>query len=151
MSIIDSKDKELVRLLGQNARQNSETLAKQLNLSAATVRRKLRKLIRSDVLRIVGLVDPDKFGFPLAVMIALDIDHNKLELAMEVLAKRSEIRWVSFTTGRFDVIAIARFPSTESFSDFMIKELSQMEGVKNSETFICLDVKKGHYGTLPGL
>ena len=148
MGTPDSIDKQLVRLLGQNARQNSETLAKQLNISAATVRRKLRKLISSDMLRIVGLADPNKLGFPLAVMIALDVTHNKLESALEVLVKRPEIKWVSSTTGRFDVIAVARFPSTESFSDFMMKELTQMEGVKNSETFICLDVKKGHYGIL---
>ncbi|MFC2025082.1 Lrp/AsnC family transcriptional regulator [Chloroflexota bacterium] len=144
----DSTDKKLVRLLGQNARQNSETLAKRLNISAATVRRKLRKLINSDALRIVGLVDPSKFGFPLAVMIALDIEHDKLELALDMLVNRPEVKWVSPTTGRFDIIAIARYPSTESFSDFMIKELAHMEGVKNSETFICLDVKKGHYGAL---
>ena len=149
MSIPDSIDKQLVRLLGQDARQNSETLAKQLNVSAATVRRKLRKLIRSDMLHIVGLVDPNKFGFPLAVIIALDVAHDKLESASEVLVKRPEIKWVSSTTGRFDIIALARFPSTESLSDFMIKELTQMEGVKNSETFICLGVKKGCYGTLP--
>ena len=118
-------------------------------MSSATVRRKLRKLIGSDVLHIVGLVDPNKFGFPLAVMIALDVDHDKLESALEVLVNRPEIKWVSSTTGRFDIMALARFASTESLSDFMMKELTQIEGVKNSETFICLDVKKGYYGTLP--
>ncbi len=151
MSEIDPTDKRLVRLLGQDARQSSETLAKQLNLSAATVRRKLRKLIRSDALHIVGLVDPNKFWFPLAVIIGLDIDHDRLELAIEALGKKPEIIWISPTTGRFDIIALARFPSTERLSDFTIKELTQMEGVRNSETFIALDVKKGYYGTLPSL
>ncbi len=151
MSKIDPIDKRLVRLLEQDAQQSSETLAKQLNLSAATVRRRLGKLIRSDALHIVGLIDPNKFGFPLAVVIALDIEHDKLELAIEALAKQPEIRWLSPTTGRFDIIALARFPSTEHLSDFMLKELPKMEGLRNSETFICLNVKKGYYGTLPSL
>lgn len=145
MSTSDSVDEQLVRLLGQNARQNSETLAKQLNLSAATVRRRLRKLIRSKLLHIVGVIDPSKFGFPLAVVIALDIAHDKVELAIKALAKRPEIEWISTTTGRFDIIAYARFPSTDGLSDFVTKELARMEGVKDSETFICLDVKKGRY------
>ncbi len=149
MSKIDSMDEKLVRLLGQDARQNSETLAKQLNLSSATVRRKLRELIHSDALHIVGLVDPNRFGFPLAVVIALDVARDKLDSALEALAKRPEIRWVSISTGRFDIIALARFPSTESLSEFVIKELTHMEGVRDSETFICLNVKKGRYGTLP--
>jgi len=84
-------DKQLLILLGQDARQNSETLARQLNISSATVRRKLRKLIQSGSLHIVGVVDPAKFGLPLTAIIALDVAHEKLKTAMEVLAKRPEI------------------------------------------------------------
>ena len=141
----DSLDEQLLRLLGQDARQNSETLAKQLNLSSATVRRRLRKLLRSELLHIIGVTDPASFGFPLAAVIALDISHNKLESAIEVLAKQSEVQWISTTTGRFDVIALARFRSAKCLSDFVTKEISQIEGVKDSETFICLNVKKGRY------
>ena len=143
MSIIDSVDEQIVRLLGQDARQNSETLAKQLNLSAATVRRRLRKLLLSDLLRIIGVVDPASFGFPVLVIITLDVNHGKLELAMEELSKRPEIISVSTTTGRYDIIAIARFRSTECLSEFVTKELAKLEGVRDSETFICLEVKKG--------
>jgi len=99
---------QLVKLLGQDAQQNSETLARRLNLSAATVSRRLRKLIRSELLHIVGVVDPNNFGFPLAAVITLDVAHDKLESAMEALAKLPEIKWVSTTTGRFDIIALAR-------------------------------------------
>ena len=145
MSIPDLTDEQLVRLLGQDARQNSETLAKQLNLSAATVRRRLRKLLRSGLLRIVGVIDPTNFGLPLAAVITIDVAHDKLEAAMETLAKRPEIRWVSTTTGRFDIIAMAWFRSTDYLSDFVTKDLAKIEGLKDSETFICLDVQKGSY------
>ena len=145
MSIPDLTDEQLVRLLGQDARQNSETLAKQLNLSAATVRRRLRKLLRSDLLRIVGVIDATNFGLPLAAVITIDVAHDKLEAAMEMLAERPEIKWVSTTTGRFDIIAMARFRSTDCLSDFVTKDLAKIEGLKDSETFICLDVQKGSY------
>ncbi len=141
----DSIDEQLVRLLGQDAWQNSETLAKQLKLSSATVRRRLRKLIRDELLHIVGVIDPTKFGFPVAVVITINVAHDKLELVVEALAKRPDILWVSTTTGRFDVIALAGFRSTNRLSEFVTKELAQLEGVKDSETFVCLDVKKGRY------
>ena len=139
----DKIDEQLARLLAQDGRQNSETLAKQLNLSSATVRRRLRKLIRDELVHIVGVVDPAKFGFPVAVVITLDVAHDKLESAMETLAKRPEVRLVSATTGRFDIIILARFRSNNGLSEFMTKVLAQLEGVKDSETFLCLDVKKG--------
>ena len=143
MNIIDSVDEQIVRLLGKDARQNSETLAKQLNLSAATVRRRLRRLIHSDLLSIVGVVEPSDFGFPLIAVIALDVDHGKVESALEELSKRTGVRFVSTTTGRYDIIILARFRSTEYLSEFVTKELANLEGVKDSETFICMQVKKG--------
>jgi Lrp/AsnC family transcriptional regulator, regulator for asnA, asnC and gidA len=145
MSILDSIDEKLVRLLGRDARQNSETLAKQLNVSAATVRRTLRKLIRSGLLHIVGVVDPTHFGVKVDAVITIDVAHDKLESAMETLAKHPDIRWLSTTTGRFDIIALAQFRSNEGLSDFITKTLAQVQGVKDSETFICLNVRKGRY------
>ena len=144
----DFVDEQLARLLGQNAGQNSETLAKQLNLSAATVRRRLKTLKRKDLLQVVGVVDPTKFGFPLAVMIALDVSHEKLGSAIQSLAKHPYINWVSTTTGRYDIIALARFRSTDDLSEFMLNELAGMEGLRDSETFVCLDIQKGRYRPL---
>ena len=145
MSIPDSVDVQLVQLLGQYARQSSKSLAEQLHLSSATVRRRLRKLIQSGALNIVGIVDPSKFGLPLAAMINLNVAHDKLEAAVEALANRPEIRWVSTTTGRFDIMALGRFNSTDNLSDFLSNHLAEIEGVRDSETFICLDVRKGRY------
>jgi len=145
---IDEIDEQLVTLVGHDARQSSELLAGKLNLSAATVRRRLRRLIQSGLLRIIGVVEPVKFGFSLSVMITLNVDHDKLESALEVLINRPEIRWASTTTGRFDIVALGRFRSTDSLSDFLKKELSQIKGVRDSETLVCLDVKKGRYVAL---
>jgi len=140
--MIDSVDEQLVRLLGQDARQNSEALAKQLKLSAATVRRRLRKLMRSGLLRIVGVVDPASFGFPVLALITLDVVPDKVKSAIEELAKHLEVRFTSTTTGRYDVIAIARFRSTDHLSEFLMTELAKLEGLRNNETFICLQTKQ---------
>ncbi|MFC2043936.1 Lrp/AsnC family transcriptional regulator [Chloroflexota bacterium] len=141
----ESIDEQLARLLGENAQQNSETLAKKLNVSAATIRRRLKRLIKGGLLRIVGVIDPTKFGLPIAAVIALDVSFDKLQSVIDALAKQPEIKWVSITTGRFDIIAVARFRSTDCLPDFVKKVLAKMDGVKDSETFVCLDVRKGRY------
>jgi len=141
----DRLDERLVHLLEKDAAQSSEALAKQLSVSAATVRRRVRRLIQSGALRIVAVVDPNKVGFPLAAVIAFDVDHDKLDSVTQLLASRPEVRWVSTTTGRFDILVLVRFRSTNELSDFIQRELVDIEGVRGSETFICLDVKKGRY------
>ncbi len=145
MTTLNPLDEKLIHQLGENARQSSETLAKQLNVSPATVRRRLRKLIRSEIIRVVAVADPVKAGFPLTAVIAFDIAHEKLEVAVQKLAGYSAIKWVATTTGRFDVLALATFRSTEELSDFVQRELVKIEGLRDTETSICLQVKKGRY------
>ncbi|MBI4186883.1 MAG: Lrp/AsnC family transcriptional regulator [Chloroflexi bacterium] len=138
-------DERLVKLLGQDARQRSEALAKKLGVSAATVRRRVKRLIQNGLIRIVAVVDPAKFGFPLSAVIAFDVAHDKVEQATQALVNRSEIKWISTTTGRFDILVWAQFHSADDLSDFLQKEVSSVEGMRDTETFVCLHVDKGRY------
>ena len=142
---MDSLDEKLIQLLGQDARQSSNVLAKQLKVSPATIRRRVRTLVKSGALRIVGVVDPKKFGFPLVAVLALDVVHDKVDPVMKMLADRPEVRWISLTTGRFDIMALVRFRSTDELAEFVKNRLSNIEGLRNSETFLSLHVEKGHY------
>lgn len=145
MSTLDAVDGQLVKLLEQNAWQSSETLAKQINVSSATIRRRLRRLIQSGVLRAVAIADVSKVGTPLTALIALNIAHESLDSVMREMTGLSEVKWVASTTGRFDILALTRFRSTEELFEFIRRELPKMKGVKDSETFVCLHVARGSY------
>jgi len=80
---------------------------------------------------------------PLTAVIALDVAYEQLKSVAEALVNRSEIIFLSSTTGRFDIIAVGQFASTDSLSSFLTDQVAPSEGVKNIETFICLEVKKG--------
>ncbi len=141
---MDNTDTELVKLLAEDARQSSEKLAQQLNVSAATVRRRLRKLLHSGTARIVAVTDPIKTGFPVTAIMAFDVVAAKLNSALRKLASEPDIIWVSSTTGRFDIIALARFQTTDQLSDFVEKNVSEIDGIRDSETFVCLRMLKTH-------
>lgn len=141
----DSIDRRIVELLGKDARQTSEVIASTLNLSAATVRRRIRGLIDNKLLEIIGVVNPDDFGLPLVAMLALNVRLDKIESTIKILDEYPEIRFSATTSGRFDIITIARFSSMAELSDFILGKLSQIDGMRDSEAFICLDVKKWRY------
>ncbi len=145
MAMLDSLDKKLIELLMEDAQRSSEMLGKQLKVSSATIRRRTKKLIQNGVMRIMAVTDPSKAGAPLAVVIAFDVVHEKLDSVTQLLANRPEVRWASTTTGRFDLIIIARFGSTEELANFAQKELPKIKGIRDSETFVCLHVEKAHY------
>jgi DNA-binding Lrp family transcriptional regulator len=140
----ESIDQQLVKLLGQDARQSAEQLAKKLNINAATVRRKIKRLIQNGSLHIVGVVDPVHFGLPLGAVITLGVVPNKLESTLEEINEQPEIKWVVTTTGPYDIIAGARFSSLDALSEFNSEVLAKLDGIKNSEMFIILNNKKGY-------
>jgi len=90
---LDSLDEKLLQLLGQDARQSSDALAKQLKVSAATIRRRTRKLFQSKVIRVVAVADPNKIGFPIAVVVAFKVSHDKLESFMKMLVSEPKVIW----------------------------------------------------------
>ena len=138
-----SLDERLIELLSQDARQSSQALANQLNVSSSTVRRRIGKLVKRGVLRFAALAEPSEFGFYLRAIIAFDVEHDKVREVMELLSGRSEVKGLAATSGRFDVIALVWFTSTDGLFEFIESEVSKMEGVRNTETFICLHVEKG--------
>ena len=114
---IDLLDEELIKLLAKNGRESTEVLAKKLKVTPSTIRRRVNHLIKSETIRIVAITDPKKAGYPLAAVIAYDVDHDKLDSAMELLASLPEVTWVSSTTGRFDIISVQRFASTDDLGN----------------------------------
>lgn len=145
---LDRVDEKLILLLGQNARQSSQAIAKKLKVTPGTVRRRIRELLRSGILRIVGVADGAKVGLPLSVAMAFNVEHDKLASAVKTLANKPEIKWLASATGRYDVIAMAQFRSTDELYDFIQSEITPIEGLKESETFICLRVEKGQFGPM---
>jgi Lrp/AsnC family transcriptional regulator for asnA, asnC and gidA len=143
MNTIDQLDARLIQLLGQDARQNSNSLAKQLNTSSATIRRRVKKLQESGILHVIGVVDPSEVGLSVNAIIAFKVAHDNMKTILDTLASWREITWIATTTGRFDILARGRFTSTNELSKFLTEQVGSIKGVTSSETFICMDVKKG--------
>jgi len=140
--ILDDRDIKLIQLLEQDARQSSTEIGKRLGMSSSGVRRRVNKLIKDGTLHISAYADPDKTGFPLEVLIAFDVENNKINQVMKLLCDKPEVHWVAATTGRFDILTLGRFKSTRELYHFIATEISTLEGIINTETFISLHTEK---------
>ena len=145
---MDLLDLELIKLLSQDAAQSNQIIAKKLKVTTATIRRRKGQLIKKDALRILGAVNPAKIGYGVTVVVAFDVQGDKLNSAVKLLSSLPEITWLSTTTGRFDIIALVRLQSTDELSQFITDTVSSIEGLRNSETFVCLRVAKGKYSLM---
>lgn len=142
--MIDSLDEQLIRLLEQDGWQSSTALAKQAEVSSATVRRRLKRLVDNGVLQLRTFVDPNKIAQPVGAVIALSVPNDKMNKVAHILSRQREIRWVSTTTGRYDIMVFSRFSSTDELANFLQNELPK-DSINEAETFICLHTHKGYY------
>jgi len=135
-------DEELISLLEQDARQTSEKLAEQLSASPSTVRRRMSELIKRGVIHIVAIPEPKHIGAPLVAIVAFQVLHEKLNSFVRTLGSRKDVKCLYVTSGRFDAMALMWFSSTEQLYDFMEREVAKIEGIKTTETFVCLHAEK---------
>jgi Lrp/AsnC family transcriptional regulator for asnA, asnC and gidA len=140
--MIDKIDKEIIEILQKNALYRSDAIAQQLNLGSSTVRRRLKKLLDSETIRFVAVPNWEKVGLPVVALIALDVDPHKIRSVSRKLSEYDNCKWLAVTSGRFSVMSIWQFPSTEALYTHIEIEIGKLEGVIKSETFIGLHLEK---------
>ena len=142
---VDSLDLQIIAQLQEDGRRPTAVIARQLNLPEATVRRRLDRLLREQVIRIVAVADSEKLGLPIHVLIALQVDLTRAEEVGAALSRLDEVRWVGVTTGSQEFIVEAFFRSTRHFHDFLVKRIARIPGVTRTQTSTVLNLLKNVY------
>lgn len=145
---VDELDRRLIMELAKDARQSSAELSSKLNVSATTVRRRIRLLQDRRVATFVAVADPIKLGYSLTAIVALEVDLNKIDEVAKSLATCENVRYVSLCTGNHDIFVGAWFRSSVELKQFVKDYIGDLPGIRKTETFIVLDVIKEEVGWL---
>ena len=143
---MDQLDITIISLLQQDGTTTNAEIARHTGVSEETVRRRRGRLLRDGYMKIVGIPNAQKMGFGVQAIIALHVDANKLDSVAEVLADMDEIIWVAITTGSVDVFAWTVLRSISDLSDLLSGRVSNIEGVRRTETFVSIAVIKDEHG-----
>jgi DNA-binding Lrp family transcriptional regulator len=145
---MDELDRRLITELVKDARQNSAELSSKLNVSATTIRRRVRQLQDRHTVTFAAIPDPLTLGYSLTAIIALEVDLNKIDGVVESLAACENVRYVSLCTGNHDIFVGAWFRSSLELKQFVKDYIGDLSGIRKTETFVVLDVIKEEVGWL---
>lgn len=143
---MDKLDIKIISLLQEDGTATNAGIAREIGVSEETVRRRLKRLMQDEYIKVVALPDPMKLGYKSEVLIGVQVDANRIDEVAENIAEMDEVNWVSITTGSFDVFAWATLKSSEELSTFLRTKVGMISGVRKMETFINLAIKKRRYG-----
>lgn len=135
----DEANRKILNVISKNARLSLRQIAKETELSPATVMKRLNEFEKSGVIRGYSAdLDYDKLGYEFSVIINMRVPKSKITELSEKMAKHPNVLAVYDITGQFDVTVFARFKSRRSLDTFL-KSLHAYEGIASSETSLLLN------------
>lgn len=143
---MDELDRKIIALLEHNGRASNARIARDVGVSEGTVRRRLKRLVQDRIINVVALPDPRKLGYESEALIGIQADPDKIDQVANRLAQLTNTRWVAVTTGTYDIFAWATLPNADELGKFLREQVGTVPGVRRTETFVNLGVKKREYG-----
>ena len=134
----DATDWKIIEILKKGYVPNN-TIARELSISEGTVRSRLKKLRESGILQIKALINPDALANKQLAVVAIRVSESRLlESKAEEVSMLENVLSVSIASGRYDLIAEVLVDSNRGLVRFLTEELSSVEGVLGTESFIML-------------
>ena len=143
---MDELDRKIIALLQIDGRASNAKIAREVGVSEGTVRRRLRRLIQDDVIKVIAVPNLEKLGYGTTALIGLQTGPGRSDAVGDAIAKMEESHYVAVTTGAYDVCVWAGLESAESLGDFLRTKIGHIDGVQRTETFVNLSIKKRTYG-----
>lgn len=107
----DGKDRQLLDLLQQDARQSLETLADEVALSAPAVQRRIRRMRDAGIITgEVAVVEPAAVGLPMTFIVIVELERERAE-QIDAFRRKMEneprVQQCYYVTGEGDFVLIA--------------------------------------------
>ncbi len=134
----DETDWKIITILKEGYVPNN-AIAAELGVSEGTIRARLKKLKEAGILQVKALINPDVLENKQLVIVAMRVAESKLlDRKAEELSHLPNVLSVSIASGRYDLIAEVLLDSNRGLVHFLTEELSTVEGILASESFIML-------------
>lgn len=143
---MDELDRKVIQILQENGRASNARIARDVGVSEGTVRRRLQTLLQEGIIKVVALPDPEVLGYNTEALVGIQVDPDKIDEVARQLAALDESSWVSVTTGSFDIFCWVTLPTSEDLGNFLKSQVGAIAGVRRTETFVSLTVRKRNYG-----
>ncbi|MAZ62187.1 MAG: AsnC family transcriptional regulator [Euryarchaeota archaeon] len=142
--MLDDTDRSIIEVLERDARTSLRRIAEEVDVSLGTVSNRVKKLEENGVIKDYRVIlDSEKVGWNLNVVIGLRIEKGRLIEIQEKIARDNRVYGVYDVTGEFDSMVIARARDRSDLDD-LSKNVLSMDGVVRSVTHLVLNtVKEG--------
>ena len=144
-SKIDEIDLQIIKMLNADGRTPYSQIAQKLGVSTGMIRQRYQRLVQDGVLQVVAVTNPLLMGFTTMAQIGVKVDVGRLQEIADQIASFDEVIYLVLVTGSYDLHIEIVCRDKTHLLDFLTNKLHTVEGIKDSETFICMKIAKEVY------
>ncbi len=134
---MDRLDKQILKLIAEDARIPFLEVARACNVSGAAIHQRIQKLTNMGILKgSQFVIDPEKIGYETCAYIGLNLRNpEKFDLVVEELKQIPEVVECHYTTGDFDMFIKIYAVNNHHLLNIIHDKLQPL-GLARSETII---------------
>ncbi len=150
---LDELDLKIIAHLQEDGRKSFSVIAEDVGVTERTVRLRVAQLRERKILQIVGVVNPIKLGLQVVAIIQLAVQEAELTNCVEQLRTMEEVRFITMTSGEYQLLIQVVHRSYEDLVVFLQSKLNMLNGVRRTNTMMELQVFKNdfHFARRAGL
>jgi Lrp/AsnC family transcriptional regulator for asnA, asnC and gidA len=142
---LSDTDLQIIGFLQEDGRMPFAQIAKRLNVSTGKVRLHYQKLTEDGILQIAAITNPLYSGRSKMAMLGIKADGRRLRAIVDEISAFEEVTYLVLVTGTYDLFAELVCRDKDHLLHFLTHKLHKVDGVKESETFMYLELVKEEY------
>lgn len=141
----DELDRKIIKMLQVNGRLSNTEVARALNITETTVRKRIASLLDDRLMTIVAVPTPEAAGLSLSAILGVSVDLKSIHEVADTIRTYREVRYVGMSAGRYDLVVEAFFADQQALLGFITDKLGLLPGITSLETSVILKVAKFSY------
>jgi len=142
---LDEIDKAILSELQSDGRISYADLGPLVGLSAAATRQRVQRLLDNQVVRVVGVTDPQMVGYPVMAMLGIRVDGDVRSIA-DAVASVQGVIYVVLSSGSFDLLIEVICEDTMALLALINDEVKGIDGVREVESFLYFGTHTHRFG-----
>jgi len=134
---IDEVDRQILRMLKNNARISLTKIAKEIGLSVMGVKNRISRLEKAGVITGYSAnINYVKLGYDIIAFVGVNVEPKKRMNVIRELKKQEEVIELYEVTGTYDIIAKVAIRNMEELRKFLAITMAEIEGITRTYTTI---------------
>ena len=146
---LDEIDKGVIRLLRSDGRMPYRAIARELGITEATVRARVRRLEESNTMRVVAVTDIEAAGYGMLLAVGVQVEGRSPEEVAGDLAAVPEVFSVNVAIGAQDIEILVVAEDPPALNTLLADTLARVAGVKRLTPALAVDVLKNQPDWVP--